>query len=56
MASCAQGGTNGELFFARSGAGEQEIRDVCAGNEEHQRNGAEKHEEANAHFSDHAIL
>ncbi len=56
VASCTHGGADSELFFASRGAGEHEIRNVRAGYEEHQGDGAEKHEQANAHVGDHAVL
>jgi hypothetical protein len=45
----AECGAHGELAFARRGAGEEEIRDVRAGDEQDERHGAEQRPDDGAH-------
>ena len=51
-AGCAHGGADGDLFAAREGAGEDEVGDVGAGDEEHEGYGAEHHEESGTNVAD----
>ena len=55
-ATCSHGGTDGDFAATRSGAGEQEIGDVHAGDEEHETYGAEKKQERGARVLHNLIL
>ena len=55
-AAGAESGTHGQLRLARRCAREEQVGDVCAGDEEHEADGAEQDEERRADVADHHVV
>ncbi len=51
LARGAKGGADGDFFLARGGASHQEVRDIGAGDEQDETDGAEKQPEGGTHVA-----
>src|SRR5208283_1144108 len=54
--ACAERGTNSNFAGSRSGAREKQVREVGAGDDEHEPDRAQKHQEGRANVADNQAL